>query len=156
MQRKARSAKIQYDPMILRKDKEARGSPKPEECEWGEGRHDRAERSRWNGKRGITLSWSWPRPPQRGAKVPPSRGRRAYFFNIFLVKLRVYLDFPGDSDNKESPCKVGDLGSIPGLGRSPGGGHATYSSILTWRSNGQRKLESYNPWGHKESKSQNH
>ena len=77
MQRKARSAKIQYDPMILRKDKEARGSPKPDECEWGEGRHDRAERSRQTGKRGITLSWSWPRPPQRGAKVPPSRGRRA-------------------------------------------------------------------------------
>ena len=30
--------------------------------------------------------------------------------------------FPGDSDSKESACNVGDLGSIPGLGRSPGGG----------------------------------
>ena len=29
--------------------------------------------------------------------------------------------FPSDSDGKESACKVGDLGSIPGLGRSPGG-----------------------------------
>ena len=28
---------------------------------------------------------------------------------------------------------VGDLGSAPGLGRSPGGGMATYSSILSWR-----------------------
>ena len=26
------------------------------------------------------------------------------------------------SDGKESACNVGDLGSIPGLGRSPGGG----------------------------------
>ena len=26
--------------------------------------------------------------------------------------------FPGGSDGKESPCNVGDLGSIPGLGRS--------------------------------------
>ena len=26
-------------------------------------------------------------------------------------------------DSKESTCNVGDLGSIPGLGRSPGGGH---------------------------------
>ena len=26
-----------------------------------------------------------------------------------------------------------DVGLIPGLGRSPGGGHATHSSILAWR-----------------------
>ena len=31
--------------------------------------------------------------------------------------------FPGGSDGKESACNVGDLGLIPGLGRSPGGGH---------------------------------
>ena len=30
---------------------------------------------------------------------------------------------PGGSDGKESACKAGDLGSIPGLGRSPGGEH---------------------------------
>ena len=30
---------------------------------------------------------------------------------------------PGGSDDKESTCNAGDLGSIPGLGRSPGGGH---------------------------------
>ena len=28
--------------------------------------------------------------------------------------------FPGGSDGKESACNAGDLGSIPGLGRSPG------------------------------------
>ena len=27
--------------------------------------------------------------------------------------------FPGGSDDKESACNVGDLGSVPGLGRSP-------------------------------------
>ena len=31
--------------------------------------------------------------------------------------------FSGGSDSKESACSVGDLGSIPELGRSPGGGH---------------------------------
>ena len=31
------------------------------------------------------------------------------------------LNFPGCSDDKESACNVGDLGSIPGLGRFPGG-----------------------------------
>ena len=30
---------------------------------------------------------------------------------------------PGDSVSKESPCNAGDLGSISGLGKSPGGGH---------------------------------
>ena len=31
--------------------------------------------------------------------------------------------FPGGSDGKESTCNAGDLGWIPGLGRSPRGGH---------------------------------
>ena len=32
------------------------------------------------------------------------------------------MGFPCVSDGKESACNVGDLGSIPGLGRSPGEG----------------------------------
>ena len=31
--------------------------------------------------------------------------------------------FPGGSDGKESTCNAGDLGSIPEVGRSLGGGH---------------------------------
>ena len=31
--------------------------------------------------------------------------------------------FPGASDSKESACNAGDLGLIPGLGRSPGEGN---------------------------------
>ena len=31
--------------------------------------------------------------------------------------------FPGGSDDKESACNAGDLGSIPGSGRSPGEGN---------------------------------
>ena len=33
------------------------------------------------------------------------------------------LDFPGGSDGKESACNAGDLGLIPGSGRSPGEGN---------------------------------
>ena len=33
------------------------------------------------------------------------------------------MGFPGGSDGKESACNVGDLGSIPGLGRYPGEGN---------------------------------
>ena len=38
--------------------------------------------------------------------------------------------FPGGSDSRESAGNAGDPGLIPGLGRSPGGGH---SSILAWK-----------------------
>ena len=33
------------------------------------------------------------------------------------------MGFPGSSAGKESACNVGDLGLIPGLGRSPGEGN---------------------------------
>ena len=39
------------------------------------------------------------------------------------------LGFPSGSDGKESTCNAGDLGSTPGLGRSPGGGHAHFFLI---------------------------
>ena len=55
------------------------------------------------------------------------------------------------SAEKESTCNVGDLGSIPGLGRSPGGGHGNplqYSCLENLH--GQRSLACYCPWGHKE------
>ena len=39
------------------------------------------------------------------------------------LPIPVFMDFPGGSDGKQSSCNVGNLGSIPGLGRSPGGGH---------------------------------
>ena len=32
------------------------------------------------------------------------------------------MDFPGDSVVKNPPANAGDMGLIPGLGRSPGGG----------------------------------
>ena len=54
--------------------------------------------------------------------------------------------FHGGSDGKQSACNVGDLGLIPGSGRSPGGGHAAHSSILIWRI----PMDTV-PWGHKES-----
>ena len=44
-----------------------------------------------------------------------------------------YRGLPWCPKHKESACNVGDLGLIPGLGRSPGGGHATHSSLFAWR-----------------------
>ena len=62
------------------------------------------------------------------------------------------LGFPGDSDSKESACNAGDLGSIPVLERSPGGGHGNplqYPCLEN--AHGQRDLATYSPQGHKES-----
>ena len=42
--------------------------------------------------------------------------------NEIISVYTLILGFPGGSDGKESACNVGDLGSIPGLGRSPGEG----------------------------------
>ena len=59
---------------------------------------------------------------------------------------------PGGSDSKESACNVGDLGSIPGLGRSPGGGHGNPLQYCCLENpHGQRSLAGYSPWGCKES-----
>ena len=46
-------------------------------------------------------------------------------------KALVFLGFTGDWEGKESACNAGDLGSISGLGTSPGGGHGPlqYSCI---------------------------
>ena len=43
----------------------------------------------------------------------------SFAISVFLLK----FCFFGGSDGKESACNVGDLGSIPGLGRSPGEGN---------------------------------
>ena len=67
-------------------------------------------------------SWVW--------KIPWRRDR---------LPTPVFLGFPCGSAGKESACNVGDLGSIPGLGRSPG--KVTHSSILAWR------IPLYSPWG---------
>ena len=42
------------------------------------------------------------------------------------------MSFPGGSDGKASVCNAGDLGSIPGLGRSPGEGNGTPLQYSCW------------------------
>ena len=66
---------------------------------------------------------------------------------------KVLKGFPGRSDGKESTCNAGDLGSVPGLGRSPGEGNSWLPTpvFLPGEFHGQRKLAGYSPWGGKES-----
>ena len=76
-----------------------------------------------------------------------------FFFSLFILSTTPrdtcyyehshFIDrvFPGGSGGKESACNAGDLGLIPGSGRSSGKGNGSipsiiiteYSSILAWR-----------------------
>ena len=46
-----------------------------------------------------------------------------YMCVCVCVCVCVIQGFPGGSNGKESACNAGDLGSVPGLGRSPGKGN---------------------------------
>ena len=45
------------------------------------------------------------------------------YIHLIAIEITFNCVFTGGSGGKESACSEGDLGSIPGLGRSPGGGH---------------------------------
>ena len=47
------------------------------------------------------------------------------------VDIDIYIqDSPGGPEGKESSCSAGDSGSIPGSGRSPGGGHGKPTPVF--------------------------
>ena len=62
------------------------------------------------------------------------------------------LSFPDSSDDKESACNAGDLGSVPGWEDPLEKRMATHSNILPfWNGefHRQRSLVGYSPWGHR-------
>ena len=74
-----------------------------------------------------------------------------YIF-LFIYICVCLLHIHGGSEGKASACNAGDLGSIPGSGRSPGEGNGNplqYSCLE--KSHRQRSLEDYSPWDRKES-----
>ena len=98
------------------------------------------------GKLGLPWQLLQCRRPQFDSwvgKIPWKRDR---------VPTTVLLGFPAGSECKESACNAGDLDSVPGLGRSSGGGHGNplqYSCLEN--PHGQRRLEGYSPWDNTES-----
>ena len=91
-------------------------------------------------KMGSLIPISWASLVAQLVKNPPVMGRS--WFDSWTGKISWRMDrlptlvrmgFPGVSDGEESTCKVEYLGSLPGLGRSPGTGMATHSNFLTWR-----------------------
>ena len=70
---------------------------------------------------------------------------------LFKVGVRMCIQgFPGGSVVKNPPANAEAAGSIPGSGRSSGGGIlASHSSFLPGESHGQRSLVGYRPQGHR-------
>ena len=81
----------------------------------------------------------------RGRTLWPGR-------NCFPLQPHIQLGLSHSLSTHETACRSGDLGLIPGLGRSPGRGHGNplqYSCLEN--PHGQRSLVVYCPWGSKES-----
>ena len=49
------------------------------------------------------------------------------------------MDFPGGSDGEESACDAGDMGLIPGSGRSPGEGLDYSLQYSCWENSMDRR-----------------
>ena len=92
---------------------------------------------------------SWPRDQ---TQISCIAGR---FFTIWATREAYAISLtsfnkwglPGSSAGKESACNVGDMGLIPGLGRSPGEGNGNTPVFLPGEFHGRRSLVSYSPRG---------
>ena len=62
--------------------------------------------------------------------VTPYNGKE---YEREYIYIYIYMDFPGDSEGKESACNAGDLNLIPGSGSSLEKGMGPYSCILAWK-----------------------
>jgi len=75
-----------------------------------------------------------------------NRARINFIHMLFLLRVtRSRKGFPCGSAGKESACYAGDLGSIPGLGRSPREGKR-----YPFQYSGLENSMDYSPWGRKE------
>ena len=92
----------------------------------------------------ITVEfWAQPCTVNWGAEM-----KKAHFYPS---KEPSHISFPSGSDSKESACNAGDLGSIPGLGRSPGEGNGYSLKYSCLENSTDRNLAGYSPWGWKEA-----
>ena len=60
-----------------------------------------------------------------------------------------FTGFPGGSVVKNLPAKAGDMGSIPGSGRSPEEGNGNPLQYSYWEIRWSEEPGGYSPWSHK-------
>ena len=68
-----------------------------------------------------------------GGKEGKKKRKKRMLLFLWVIFVLNTTTFRNSSDGKESACSARDLASVPGLGRSPGKGLASHSSILAWR-----------------------
>ena len=90
----------------------------------------------WKGRDVWSEIWEVSRRPRFDSWVRKIHWRRDW------LPTPIFLGIPGGSAGKESTCSAGDLGSVPGLGRSPGEGKG-----YPLQYSGLEKSMDYNPWG---------
>ena len=106
---------------------------------------------RWSPPPEFVLCSSRARPGNlflTGSQVLVIRSQDHTESSLFLYIAVRHRSFPAGSDGEESACSAGDQGSIPGLGRSLGGGHSNplqYSCLENPID--KRSLVGYSPWG---------
>ena len=84
----------------------------------------------------VMLSRQQTLSPFSGEALFPGFLCEAIFCNNLIRERNLKNLIPRSLSGKESACSAGDTGDvglIPGLGRSPGGGNVTHFSILAWR-----------------------
>ena len=69
---------------------------------------------------------------------------------IYISTYKINEGLPYSSNDKESVCNVGDLGSIPESVRSPGEGNGNPLQYSCLENPMDRSLVGYIPWDHKE------
>ena len=101
----------------------------------------------WIFKVDFLLDWLvWPpcclRDSQESSPPPQSESINSLALRLLYGPVLTFIypggypgatEYPGSSDSKESACNAGDVGSIPGFGRSPGEENGNSSIILAWR-----------------------
>ena len=94
--------------------------------------------------------WSMLPFPSPGYLPDPGTEPRSPTLRVDALLSEPPGKFPCRSVGKVCACSAGDLGSIPGLGRSPGEGNGNplqYRGLE--KSHGQRSLVDCSPWGHR-------
>ena len=99
------------------------------ELGWGEIWTQREEKAMWRWRQ--SLGWCSHKPRPAGSQQMLKEER-----TLSQSSGKQCGGVPSGSAGKGSTCSAGDKGdtsSIPGLGRSPGEGNGSHSSILAWR-----------------------
>ena len=94
-------------------------------------------------------SGSWDRISKSSASLQKIFTAIHNYFSSLFFYLSQFLEYglPWCLSSKESACNTGDVGSVPGLGRSPGKGNGNPTPVfLPGKFHGQSSLAGYSAW----------